>query len=63
MESKRKQIEQYLLKHKKITNWQSIILFRYTRLSDVIWRMRKEGYNIISVKNEKQSYVTYKLVE
>ena len=63
MDSKRKRIENYLLKHKKITNWQAIVLFRYTRLSDIIWRLRKEGYNIVSIKDEKQGFVTYKLVE
>lgn len=53
----------YMQKNKSITSWDAIQIFKATRLSDLIFRLRRDGYNIISQheKNENtgKNYVRY----
>ena len=46
-------IKQYLIDNGKITSWTAIDLFRATRLSAIIYNLRKDGWNI----QTKMSYV------
>lgn len=67
--SQKSEILRYLLTHKRgITSLQAIELFGATRLSDIIFRLRKEGYDIvtemITQKNRyghATTYACYKL--
>ena len=61
--SKREKIENHLKKHGKITAWQSIMIYRYTGLAVAIHRLRKQGYNIVSIPHKYKSFVTYKLIK
>ena len=36
----------YLIKHGSITSWQAITYFRATRLADMIFRLRRQGWDI-----------------
>lgn len=38
-------------------------LMKITRLSDVIFRLRNKGYNIISERPPNKRYVIYKLIK
>jgi hypothetical protein len=51
-----------------ITSWEAIQEYGVTRLSAIIFNLRKKGYNIVSVPYEftdrygdKSTYVRYKL--
>lgn len=44
--SKQKQIEEYLKNHNSLTSFKAFSLFNCTRLSAVIYNMKKKGYNI-----------------
>lgn len=48
-----------------ITSWGAITLFRATRLSDIIFTLRKRGYIIatITVKNKEGYHAKYKLYD
>lgn len=62
--SNKEKILDYLKKNKSITQLQALNLFWDWRLSDKIYRLKKEGYNIISErikvkrKDNKFAYVT-----
>lgn len=45
-------ILEHLKRRKSITSWEAIQLYRATRLSTIIYTLRKRGYNI-------QSYTEY----
>jgi hypothetical protein len=40
----------HLKKHKKISSWDAIQAYNITRLADVIFRLRHEGYSILSAR-------------
>lgn len=63
MKTKKERVERHIKKYGKITAWQSIILYHYTGLSVLIHRMRKQGYNIVSIPHKHKSFVTYKLIK
>lgn len=44
--SKNDKVKNHLLKCGSITSWQAIILYRATRLSAIIYSLRKSGMNI-----------------
>lgn len=52
-------IKKHLQKKKKITSWEAIIKYSATRLSDIIWKMRKRGYSIASVWMTKPDGTRY----
>ena len=68
--TQKSEILRYLMTHKRgITSIQAIELFGATRLSDIIFRLRKEGYDIINEPITKKNryghvvtFACYKLV-
>ena len=69
MNTKAKQVKDHLLNNGHITSWDAIQLYRATRLSDIIFRLRKEGYLIESewqvgtdINGNKVRYVKYNLI-
>jgi len=46
--SKNELIEKHLLVKRKITSWEAITLYQVTRLSSVIFNLRKKGWKISS---------------
>ena len=72
-ESKAKKIEKHLIKHKSITSWEAIELYKATRLSAVIFNLRNKGWNIESERVTKSiicdgvaqhiNYVKYNLLD
>ena len=62
--SQKSEVLKYLLTHKRgITSLQAINMFGATRLSDIIFQLRKEGYAIetdsITTKNRYGHVTTY----
>ena len=59
------QILHYLKQGNKLTSWEAIHRFRCTRLSAIIYNLRRYGYNILAVmqvgKNGKR-YAEYTLI-
>lgn len=49
MESKELRVLAHLKKHRSITSWEAIKLYRATRLSAIIFNLRERGYDIRSV--------------
>ena len=41
-------VKEHLLTKGKITSWEAIQEYGATRLSDIIFRLRKSGYNILT---------------
>ena len=64
--NKSKRVEEYMREHGSITSWEAITLFQATRLSDIIFKMRKRGM-IIENKWERSNndipYVRYVLID
>lgn len=53
MTNKTEKVFQHLQKHKSgITSWQAIDNYGATRLSSIIFNLKKRGHNIICVKEE-----------
>jgi len=59
------QILHYLKQGNKLTSWEAIHKFRCTRVSAIIYNLRRYGYNILAVmqvgKNGKR-YAEYTLI-
>lgn len=47
--SKTKKVLFHLQNHKSITSWEAIKLYKATRLSAIIYVLRKRGYEISSI--------------
>jgi hypothetical protein len=67
--TKHQQVKKHLIEKGWIDSWTAIELFGATRLSAIIFNLRKEGYDIISVpqssydrNNELCNYTTYKYI-
>lgn len=45
-------VTEYLRKHKTITSMQAWEMFHVTRLASIIQRLRKRGYNIVTVTRD-----------
>ena len=65
--TKHQQVKRHLLEKGWIDSWTAIELFGATRLSAIIFNLRKEGYDIVSVpqssydrNQELCNYTTYK---
>lgn len=52
MTNKTQEVLRYLQKNKSITSWNAIDAFGATRLSGIIYRLKKQGYNIITKREE-----------
>ena len=61
--TQKSEVLKYMQTHKGITSIQAIEKFGATRLSDIIFRLRKDGYDIeteqITTKNRYGHAVTY----
>lgn len=64
-EKKIKKVENHLLTYGKITSWECITKYRYTRLSDAIYKLKKKGMNIETEMRYKdgERYAIYHLIE
>jgi hypothetical protein len=53
------------LKKRSITSWDAITLYRATRLADIIFMLRKRGFNITTelVKKGATKYAVYRLLK
>ena len=48
MQTKINQVKKHLLKKKSITSWDAIIQYKATRLSAIIFNLRKNGWDIVT---------------
>ncbi len=50
---------------KKITSWEAIHLYRATRLADIIFNLRNEGWliNTVMLQRDKTRYAEYILIK
>jgi hypothetical protein len=58
-------VAHHLVTKKKITSWEAIMLYRATRLADIIFNLRNEGWliNTKMVKNNDTRYAEYFLIK
>lgn len=68
--TKSEKVRQHLLQHGQITTWEAIQLYKATRLSAIIFNLRKRNYQIESIAHSSYdlnsgvcNYCTYKLIE
>lgn len=63
--SKQAAVLAHLKRGRTITSWQAFEQFRATRLADIIFKLRGQGYNITTelVEDEKTRYARYRLVK
>lgn len=63
--TQRQQVLNHLKTNGSITSWEAITLFRATRLSGIIFSLRKSGYAIASTmeSNGDTHYARYTLEE
>lgn len=63
--SKTQKIIEYLEKKGSITSWEAITRFKYTRLSDIIFVLRRKGWIIDSEhkQNKDSVWVQYNLIK
>ena len=63
LKTKHNMVKSHLIKKKHITSWDAILMYKATRLSAIIFNLRKEGYKItthpISSKDANGNSVTY----
>lgn len=67
--SQKQMVLEHLQKHGSITSWQAIEMYGATRLSGIIFTLRKEGYNIVTKDThgsnrfgESNTFATYVLI-
>mgnify|MGYP003112642392 FL=1 len=58
-ETQKNKVKYHLINKGQITSWEAIQLYGCTRLSDVILRLRRDGMNILTKYNGKDSFGTY----
>lgn len=63
--TKIEQVRQHFIEYGKLTNWECIQKYRYTKLADAVYKLKKQGMNIITVMHYKDgtSYAEYVYVE
>jgi hypothetical protein len=61
MKNKTEQIKKYLQSGKSLTNWECIIKFGYTRLSDIIYKMGSGKFIKTWVNKNDSRFLIYKL--
>ena len=57
--NKTKAVLEYLESGKPITSWEAIQMFRATRLSGIIYNLKKYGYNIQSIDERSEDGTIY----
>ena len=63
--TKAEKVKEHLIWHREITSWDAIKMFKATRLSAIIFNLRKKGYDIASIDtkgNDGVHFSTYKLI-
>ena len=58
-DSKINLVAKHLISKKKITSWQAIELYHATRLADIIFTLKAEGWNIVTNMVKEDSGVRY----
>lgn len=59
------QVAAHLVRKKSITSWDAIQLYRATRLADIIFTLKRQGWDIISTMRYEPNgtrYAIYKLI-
>jgi hypothetical protein len=51
--TKKNAVYMHLQKRKNITSWEAITLYRATRLADIVYKLKKQGFDIETVIVEK----------
>lgn len=53
----------HLKKHKTITSWEAIRLYRATRLADIVYKLKNQGFNIETqmIESENSRFARYYL--
>lgn len=49
MKTQKQSVLEHLIKRKNITSWEAITNYRATRLADIIFKLKGEGYKILTV--------------
>ena len=57
------EVYEYMRRYGKITTWDAFVKFKATRLSGIIWNLRREGYNIVSEWKENKDGTRYKVYQ
>ena len=60
--SKTLNVLNHLKEHGTITSWEAISLYRATRLSGIIWQLKRQGHLIVTYTKSGRDYAKYKLV-
>jgi hypothetical protein len=58
-------VANHLVRHKSITSWKAIELYRATRLADIVFTLKRQGWNIISTMRYEPDgtrYAVYRLI-
>ena len=58
-DSKINLVAKHLISKKKITSWQAIELYHATRLADIIFTLKAEGWDIVTNMVKEPSGVRY----
>jgi hypothetical protein len=55
----------HLKKHKHITSWEAIKLYKATRLADIVYKLKAQGFKIVTlmVEGENTRFARYFLKE
>ena len=63
--SKIEKVKKHLIEHGSITSWECIAKYRYTRLSDAIYKLKKKGMDIETEMRYKdgERYAIYHLIK
>jgi len=53
----------HLKKHKHITSWEAINLYRATRLADIVYKLKEQGFKIktVMIQSENTRFAKYYL--
>ncbi|MBE3140167.1 MAG: hypothetical protein IMZ53_06250 [Thermoplasmata archaeon] len=55
-------VANHLCRYKSITSWGAICTFKATRLSSIIFNLKKKGMKIITTYPKKEHYAIYRLI-
>jgi len=58
-DTKINQVAQHLIKKRKITSWEAIERYHATRLADIIFDLKAEGWDIVTDMVKEPSGVRY----
>ena len=65
--SQKQLVLEHLQQETGITSWEAIQRFRATRLSDIIYKLKRDGWNIVTINRTnpetKKQFAEYRLVK